>query len=104
MKQYKQTIKEDATAFLKGIKKDFQADTDEHGGGSPRPNLALWLEKNGMLAKHVQKVSAKWTKKDLLTIKTNSRNHTPYGDPLDSAFGAYLKDILFELKKLMKKI
>ncbi len=104
MNKYRKQVKEEADAFLKEINEPFSADGNENGGKSERPNLALWLDKNGLLAQYVEKKAEKWGKKDLLWINENSRNNTPYGDPRDSAYRAYYKDMLFELKKLMKKV
>jgi hypothetical protein len=103
MTRYHETIKEEAKAVFKECGETFQNDAEEHGGKSGTPNLALWLDRTGALAKHVEKVSKTWGKKDLLWINENSRHNVKYGDPQDSAFGAYYKDILFELKKLMRK-
>ena len=103
MNKYHKTVKEEAKLFFKKNIEEFRNDSGEHGGRSDRPNLSLWLDANGLLAKHVEKTSKGWTKKDLLWINENSRHKVPYGDPQNSAFGAFYKDILFELKKLLKK-
>ena len=102
MNKYHAMVKDEAKALFKQCSQDFLLDTADHGGKSERPNLSLWLEANGLLAKHVEKKAKTWTKKDLLWINENSRHKVPYGDPRDSAFGALYKDILFELKKLFK--
>ncbi len=96
-------IKEEAKAVFNECFEDFRNDAEEHGGTSAVPNLALWLDRTGVLARHVEKASKTWGKKDLLWINENSRHDVKYGDPQDSAFGAYYKDILLELKKLIRK-
>ena len=93
----------EARAFFGEISARFNDDAHEHGGKSNQPNLARWLDLNGLLARHVEKKAKAWTKKDVLLINDNSRHRVPYGDPHDSAYGALYKDILLELKKLMKK-
>jgi hypothetical protein len=103
MNKYHEAVKEEAKKVFQAVGNNFAEDTGEHGGKSDRPNLSLWLDRTGFLAKHVEKIANKWTKKDLLWVNENSRHHVSYGDPQDSAFGAFYKDILFELKKLLKK-
>ena len=103
MKRYHDTVREEAKEVFAACSEDFRNDTGEHGGASGKPNLSLWLDRTGVLAKHVEKASKTWGKKDLLWINENSRHNVDYGDPQDSAFGAFYKDILFELKKLMRK-
>ena len=103
MSTYQKSVKEEAKKVLEKVAPAFRADTEEHGGASDRPNISLWLDRTGLLAKHVEQLAKQWTKKDLLWVNENSRHRVTYGDPHDSAFGAFYKDILFELKKLMKK-
>lgn len=102
MEKYHELIHTEAKELFAQISDKFQKDAGEHGGASDQPNLARWLEANGELARHVEKKSKTWTKKDVLLVNENSRHRVPYGDPHDSAYGAFYKDILLELKKLFK--
>ena len=104
MNRYHETIRDEAKKVLDGVAEEYAADKEEHGGVSERPNMSLWLDRTGHLAKHVEKIAKKWTKKDLLWVKENSRQKIGFGDLGDNAYGAFYKDILFELKKLMKKV
>ena len=103
MSRYRDTVTEEAKKVLDRIAATFEADEEEHGGKSARPNLALWLDRTGALAEHVGKIAKGWAKKDLLWVSENSRHRVSYGSPQDNAYGAFYKDILLELKKLMKK-
>ena len=103
MNRYHDTIKEEAQKVLKDCAAPFADDAGEHGGKSARPNLALWLDRTGILAKHVEAIAKGWGKKDVLWVNENTRNKIPYGDERDNAFSAFYKDILLELKKLMRK-
>ncbi|HNR99389.1 MAG TPA: hypothetical protein PKX48_08595 [Planctomycetota bacterium] len=103
MDKYHDLVLAEARTFLDQVAAQFRADSGEHGGKSDRPNLARWLDANGLLAKHVEKKAQAWTKKEILLVNENSRHRTPYGDPRDSAYGAFYKDILLELKRLLKK-
>lgn len=103
MNQYQKTVKEEAKKVYGQCAEDFRNDAAEHGGKSPSPNLSLWLDRTGVLVKHIEKVAQSWGKKDLQWVNENSRHRVNYGDPRDSAFGAFYKDILFELKRLMKR-
>jgi hypothetical protein len=102
MNSYHKTVKDEAKKAFDQCAEAFRSDAEEHGGASDRPNLSLWLDRTGLLAKHVEKVAKTWGKKDILWINENSRHNVSYGDPQDSAFGAFYKDILHELKKLMR--
>ena len=44
----------------------------------------------------------RWSRSDIEMVKQNSRNAVTYGDPRESAYFAYYKDLLRELKKLQK--
>ena len=103
MNKYHKAVQDEAKKVLEQIAEDFRNDAEEHGGKSDVPNVSLWLDRTGVLAKHVEKIAKTWAKKDLLWINENSRHRVAYGDPQDNAFAAFYKDILFELKKLMKK-
>ncbi|HAK97298.1 MAG TPA: hypothetical protein DCM87_20490 [Planctomycetes bacterium] len=103
MEKYHDLVLAEARTFHDQIAARFLADAGEHGGKSNRPNLACWLDGNGLLARHVDKKAQAWTKKDVLLVNESSRHRVPYGDPHDSAYGAFYKDILLELKKLLKK-
>ncbi len=102
MKSYHDMVREEAKKIFDSCVSKFQKDSAEHGGKSDRPNFSLWLNRTGVLAKHIEKLAKKWTRKDVLWINENSRHSINYGDPRDSAFGALYKDILSELKKLLK--
>ena len=103
MNRYQQKIKEEAKKVYEKCADAFRTDKGEHGGASPSPNLSLWLDSNGILARHVEEIAKNWTKKDVLWVNENTRHRITYGDPQDNAFGAFYKDILSELKKLIKK-
>jgi hypothetical protein len=103
MEKYHDLIQQEAQTFFTQVSAKFDADAGEHGGKSAQPNLARWLDVSGTLAAYVQKKAKGWTKKDVLLINESSRHRVPYGDPNDSAYGAFYKDILLELKKLFKK-
>ncbi len=103
MEKYHDLVHAEARTFFDQNAARFLDDSSEHGGKSDRPNVARWLDLNGLLARHVEKKAQAWAKKDVLLINENSRHRVPFGDPHDSAYGAFYKDILLELKKLLKK-
>jgi hypothetical protein len=103
MNRYHDTVTEEATKLFNQCAESFQKDAGEHGGASNRPNLALWLDRTGILSKHLEALTKSWTMKDYLWVNEHTRHRVAFGDPKDNAFGAFYKDILLELKKLMRK-
>jgi hypothetical protein len=76
MNKYRKQIKEEASTFFEEITSSFSSDREKHGGASDVPNIARWLDENGLLSENVEKKAEKWSKKDLLWINENSRNNT----------------------------
>ena len=103
MSEYRAKVAEEAARFLEKNLPDFENDAGEFGGGSAAPNLSRWIDRTGRLTRVVEEAAKGWTKRDLDWIQENSRNSVPYGDPLSSAFAAFYKDILAEIKKIRKK-
>lgn len=103
MSEYHEKVEEEASRFLEQNLPDFEKDEGEFGGASGTPNLSRWIDRTGRLTRVVEEASKGWSRKDLTWIKENSRNSVPYGDPLSSAFAAFYKDVLREIKKLRKK-
>jgi hypothetical protein len=103
MNRYHDKVKEAAEKVLAECAESFRNDAEEHGGTSKVPNVALWLDRTGVLSKHVEALTKSWTMKDFLWVNEHTRHRVAFGDPKDNAFGAFYKDILLELKKLMRK-
>ncbi len=102
MSDYKSMVQNEAKEFTKSGLPSFVDDTEEFGGKSPSPNLAKWLDRTRKLFDHIDGVSKSWGRADALMIQQSSRNSVPYGDPKESAYFAFYKDMLQEIKKLHK--
>ena len=102
MNEYTKRVREEAKTFYGKIQKDFAADSGENGGGSDAPNLTHWLDKNRRLFEHLDEISKDWNKIEAESINQSSRNGVNYGNPKESAYFAYYKDVLHEVKKLAK--
>jgi hypothetical protein len=105
MSDYRELIKTEAKKFFDANRADFEADAGEHGGKSAQPNFSRWLDRTIRLNKVVEGISAKWTHKDFLWVKNNTRNKDPKGggDPRSVAYGSFYLDLLHEVKKHIKK-
>ena len=104
MSDYQKMVREEAKEAYPGIKEAFEADKDEHGGASDSPNLLKWLDRTRKLFERVDEVSKGWGRAEVEMVKSNSRNAVPYGDPKESAYFAYYKDVVHEVKKLYKAV
>ncbi|MCI0652657.1 MAG: hypothetical protein L0Z55_12330 [Planctomycetes bacterium] len=102
MSEYQRLVRDEARRFLDQVKSQFEGDAGEHGGGSATPNLAKWLDRTRKLSDHVSSAAKAWDRVKIEMIRSSSRNAVAYGDPRDSAYGAFIKDLLLELKKLRK--
>jgi hypothetical protein len=103
MSDYRELVKTEAKKFYDANRAAFEADTEEHGGKSPRPNLSKWIDRTTKLNQVVEGISAKWTHKDFLWVQNNTRNKPKGGgDPKSNAFGSFYLDVLHELKKISK--
>ncbi len=103
MSDYQKKIKEEAKVFYDSAQTDYAADDGEFGAKSERPNLAMWIDRQGKLADRIQEISSKWSHKEVLWVQSNTRNRSPGGgDPQGHAFASFLKDVRHEIKKLAK--
>ena len=102
MSDYQNMVREEAKQFYDDTIGKFEADSEEHGGKSDSPNLPKWLDRTRALFDRVDELSKNWTRADVEMVKSNSRNAVPYGDPKESAYFAFYKDLIHELKKLKK--
>ncbi len=99
---YTKRVREEAKTFFGTIREEFLGDSGEHGGGSSIPNLTQWLDSNRKLFDYLDGVSKDWNKIEAESINTSSRNGVKFGNPKESAYFAYYKDVLLEAKKLAK--
>ena len=102
MSDYQKMVQEEAKTFFNSVKSEFADDKDEFGGASDGANLSKWLDRTRKLFEHLDVVSKEWGRADAEMIRQNSRNSVPYGNPKDSAYFAFHKDVLREIKKLRK--
>ncbi len=104
MSDYHDTVKSEAKKFFEANRPVFEADPEEHGGKSERPNFSKWIDRSAKLNRVVEEIAAKWTHKDLLWVQNNTRNRNPKGggDPRSNAFGSFYLDLLHEIKKFHK--
>ena len=104
MSDYQKLIKKEAKTFFDAAKPDFDADSEEHGGKSDRPNFAMWIDRTGRLTQRVEEIAADWTHKDHLWVKSNTRNKPKEGggDPASIAFVSFFQDVKHEVKKVAK--
>jgi len=105
MSDYQKQIKTEAQAFVASAKPDYDGDDGEHGGRSEQPNFAMWIDRTGRLTSRVEEIAAKWSHKEYVWVKSNTRNRPKDGggDPASLAFVSYFQDLKSEIKKLMKK-
>lgn len=102
MSEYKDMVRDEAKEFFDASYSEFKKDDGEHGGGSDSPNLGKWLDRTRKLFERLDETSKSWGRADAMMITQNSRNSVGYGDPKESAYFAFYKDVLVELKKLAK--
>ena len=102
MSDYKKMVQDEAKSFYDEVQPVFQKDSEEHGGKSDIPNLSKWVDKTRKLFNRLDEVKKGWSRLEAEMVKQNSRNAVPYGDPKESAYFAYYKDIMHEVKKLNK--
>ena len=104
MSDYRDLIKSEAKKFLAENRPVFEADGEEHGGKSAKPNFARWLDRTGKLNAVVEAISARWGAKDFHWVQVNTRNPNTQGggDPRSVAFGSFYLDLLHEVKKGFK--
>ena len=102
MSQYQKKVREDAKNFFKTSIPVFESDEGDHGGKSAAPNLMKWLDETGKLKTHIDGIAKDWGRGEVEMVQSNSRNAVTYGDPRESAFFAFFKDLQHEIKKLRK--
>ena len=102
MSEYQKMVRNEAKTFYKSVQPTYADDDGEFGGKSEQPNLSKWLDRTRKLFEHLDSVSKSWGRADAEMINTESRNSVTYGNPKESAYFAFYKDILRELKKLRK--
>ena len=102
MSDYKKMVCEEAKSFFGDHFPTFESDAEEHGGKSTKPNLSKWLDRTRHLVERLDEVSKDWSRAEIESIKQSSRNSVSYGGSRESAYFAYYKDLLHELKKLQK--
>lgn len=102
MSEYQSLVRDEAKKFLADLGSTFDDDAGEHGGRSKSPNFSLWLDRTGRLNTRLTELSQGWARTQIELIKSNSRNALGYGDPKESAYLAFHRDVLQELKKLRK--
>ena len=102
MSVYRETVLTEAKSLFGEVSSLFEDDGGEHGGKSGRPNLSKWIDGNRKLFERLDEVKKGWTRMDADLIIQSSRNSVPYGDPKESAYFAFYKDIMHEVKKLNK--
>ena len=101
--EYQKMVHEEAKTFLKTVSPDYDGDDGEFGGKSDQPNFAKWLDRTRKLFERIDEVSKSWGRLEAQMVTQNSRNAVQFGSPKESAYFAYHKDVLQELKKLRKK-
>ena len=102
MGMYQEMVQGEAKSFFAEVRPTFEKDKKEFGGASDDANLSKWLDRTRKLFERLDEVKKGWTRVEAEMIRSNSRNSVSYGDPKESAYFAYYKDILQELKKLKK--
>ena len=102
MNEYQKMVRQEGKDFFEKVNADFQKDKEEFGGQADSPNLPKWLDRTKKLFDHLDGIKKDWNRTDAELVNQNSRNSVPYGDPKESAYFAYYKDLLRELKRLQK--
>lgn len=102
MGEYQKMVRDEAKTFYENVQSTYAEDDGEFGGKSEKQNLSKWLDRTRKLFEHLDQVSKSWSRVDAEMINSSSRNSVSYGNPKESAYFAYYKDILRELKKLRK--
>ena len=102
MSEYQKRVRQEAKDFFKKVHATFEKDSEEFGGKSESPNLPKWLDRTRRLFEHLDEESKSWNRAESEMINQSSRNSVPYGNPKESAYFAYYKDVVHELKKLTK--
>ncbi len=102
MNDYRKMVRQGGKEFFEKIDAEFQKDEEEFGGKTDSPNLSKWLDRTRKLFDHLDGIKTGWNRTDAELVNQNSRNSVPYGDPKESAYFAYYKDLLRELKRLQK--
>ena len=103
MADYKKLVQSEAKKFLDSCVSEFDEDTEEHGGNSPAPNFAKWLDRTQKLNEVVEKIVSGWGHKEFQWVKSFTRKPESFGDARSNAFGSFYSDVLHEIKKLRKK-
>ncbi|MFQ5654848.1 MAG: hypothetical protein ACE5GW_08970 [Planctomycetota bacterium] len=102
MSPYQKMVHEEAQRFFEECYPIFEKDEKEFGGASDESNLPKWLDRTRKLFDRVDEISKGWSRSDAMMIQQNSRNSVSYGDPKESAYFAFYKDVVKEMKKLRK--
>ena len=100
---YKKMIAEQTKALLASASGEFEKDKGEHGGASEAPNFGKWLDRTRVLFTQLDVVSKGWSRAEVEEVNQSSRNAVTYGDPRESAYFAFYKDVLHEVKKHRKQ-
>ncbi|MEM7168083.1 MAG: hypothetical protein AAF581_21715 [Planctomycetota bacterium] len=101
--EYQKMVAEEAKSFLETVASDYDDDKGEFGGKSDAPNFPKWLDRTRKLLDRIDEVSKGWGRLEAQMVAQNSRNAVQFGSPKESAYFAYHKDVMQELKKLRKK-
>ncbi|MGE3166474.1 MAG: hypothetical protein AB7O52_16360 [Planctomycetota bacterium] len=104
MNDYQKMVKQEAQSFYDEAMPQFQEDAGEHGGRSDKPNLTLWLDRTRRLFERLDGIAKGWGRAESAMVNQSSRNSVSFGDPKESAYFAFYKDVLAELKKLRKGV
>ena len=102
MSEYQKKVRKEATSFFETNIAFFEKDEGDHGGKSSAPNLMKWIDETGKLKEYIDGLAKDWGRGEVEMIQSNSRNKVTYGDPRESAFFAFFKDLQHEIKKLKK--
>lgn len=102
MNDYQKMVREEAQSFYEEAGPQFQEDAGEHGGRSEKPNLTLWLDRTRRLFDRLDVTCKNWGRAESTMVNQSSRNSVTFGDPKESAYFAFYKDVVAELKKLRK--
>ena len=102
LSEYQKMVREEARTFNQDAGPQFDTDGEEHGGKSEKPNFAKWLDRTRKLFAHLDNLSKSWTRAEVEMVKQSSKNAVPYGNPKESAYFAFHKDLSLELKKIRK--
>ena len=104
MSDYMDLVKKEATEFLRENHDEFVDDESDFGAKSETPNLLRWMDEKGSLAERIEEVAKNWGLKEFHWVQANTRSKAKQGgDPRSNAFGSFLQDVRFVIKKLAKK-